>query len=239
MFEIIHVPMSRFFKKLRLGFIASLAAMSMLLSENFASGGTFRYDLPELLGEYRFDGGDDYSKRVEIDTPFNLTGVSRAIFFIEGSITPGVARGDGVVFEPDEFELVPSFYVFYGFPNSGFLTFPVETHSPFRINETFTGPFYSVTPLPNPVEPPPVFSFQVRPGAGPAISTLYPDHVDPNDVILNTFDAIVIETPIIAHVTEAYVILTGNSVVPEPHACFLLFCGTGLISVSIVRRFRT
>jgi len=219
--------------------IAVLFALAIALSMDSSrlQAGTFRYELPELLGELRYDIEKTSLVDVSIATPFGLTGVSKATFIIEGSITRGKARGDGVIFEATEFELEPAFAVGYEFPNSGFGTLPLLQPSSFRIVETFNGPFYSVTPLPGPGVSTPPFSFSVTASVGPAITTMYPDRIDSQTDPIDLPVGFVVETPIIANVTEAYVVLEGSSVIPEPNSCTLVALGILTLLLSNQARY--
>lgn len=191
--------------------------------------GTVRFSLPELLGDYLYDGYkpglSDYSRSTSIDTPFGLLSVREATVVIAGTITPGQAQGDGILRQSDRVELLASAQTGFFGPNAGFAHLDPEPDSgAFRVEQTFTGPFVSVIPLPGP-GPRPHFSFSVNFAIGPHYTVL-PPRIGPPGNSLDIDDGIIIDIPITAEVTEAYVLLHGHNIgVPEPHSLALAALG--------------
>jgi hypothetical protein len=75
-------------------------ALAVCQFAGVAYGSTLRYDLPELLGEQRFDGTRQFGNSSQVDTPFGFYTVEQARLVIEGSVVPGKAHGDGVIRQP-------------------------------------------------------------------------------------------------------------------------------------------
>jgi hypothetical protein len=211
--------------RLRL-FLAAVSGPFVLLSA--AAGGTVRYDLPVLLGEHVFDGSDSdpFGPVSYVDTPFGFYSVSRARLVVEGFVTPGRAHGDGVLRQDIEFELLPDVGALPSFARN--VTFSIEsTIGSFQIEEVYPDPFVpEVTPLPNPDGYPPI-SFYVRFSVGPSWETEIPpllEPVEPGDFFLWT-DGIIVDEPITAHVTQAYILFEGPGVVPEPTSAVMIAIG--------------
>lgn len=201
--------------------------------------GTIRYDLPELLGRYEYGGKDDplRGRSVTVDTPFDLGGVSSIRLVLEGTVKPGVARGDGIYYEPTRVVLEPSVLSGVGVEN-GMVLLTLASHQPtgdFRVERELLGPFRNfkyggcdpeVICSPGPPRHIPVYSFSAWAGASPAYTTQTPEVIDNNETvndpsdggpyILREFlDGLIVEVPVVANITEAYAIIEGRSVLPE------------------------
>lgn len=204
--------------------------------------GVIRYDLPELLGEHHYDGSDvlPFGRVSQVNTPFGFYSVAQARLVVEGTISAGKAHGDGVLREPFDIDLEPSVGATPSFAR--ILTIATESSTgTFRIDDIYVNPFHpEVTPLPNPDGYPPI-SFQVLFSVGPSFSTDYPPlitPVEPGELIFAS-DGVVIDTPIIANVTEAYIVLEGPGVVPEPASAgiaVIAALGTILTTLRLTRR---
>ncbi|QDU90078.1 hypothetical protein Pla175_34780 [Pirellulimonas nuda] len=162
-----------------------------------------------------------FSRGMQIDTPFGFSRVAEARLVVEGCATAGWARGDGVQLESDSFELIPAVSANPSFQRE--FNYGAETLGAFRIDEVFPEPFFpTTTPLPNPDGYPPV-SFQVFLSVFPSSATLFPARIG------NSWDATtlayVVETPIIAQIDTAYIILSGPNTVPEPSGLAAVVAG--------------
>ena len=62
-----------------------------------------------------------------------------------------------------------------------------------------------------------------------------PPVIDPRTQILNT-EGYIVDIPIVGHVTEAYLVLEGPGIVPEPQSWLLIACGTVALVVAHARR---
>jgi hypothetical protein len=183
-------------------------------------GGTVRYELPHLLGEHRFDGTDSFfGSGNGIQTPFGYYSVHEARLVIEGTSQPGKARGDGVLREPIEYELPARIGVSFTTMAGSFATgFRRETTSPFSIERIYPFPFVpEVIPLPSPVgHPPATFFTDILVSTNS--STVFPAPIDANSAEIRDWDGIIIDVPVTAHITKAYIEFSGPEIVPEPSA---------------------
>jgi hypothetical protein len=182
------------------------------------SAGTVRYDFPELLGDRRFDGSlVGYSPVAYVDTPFTFYSVTEARLVVEGTVSTGRARGDGVIRENVEFDLLPSVTVQPSFSHTATIQ-TQPTPESFRLEQIYPNPFApETTPLPNP-DGYPSISFSVRVYVGLPLINNFPPLIvppEPGELVLAT-DGIVVDVPIIAQITDAYIVLSGPGVVPEP-----------------------
>ncbi len=207
-------------------------ALAVCLFAGVAYGGTLRYDLPELLGEQRFDGTRQFGNSAQVDTPFSLYAVEQARLVIEGSVSPGKAHGDGVIRLPLDFDLMPFVQAGASFQRS--LLFPATpTVGPFSFDEIYPFPFVpETTPLPNPGGYPPIL-LTVGLGISLSFTTNFPPKIDPASPFYDAMDGVIVDVPIVANVTTAYIELSGASIVPEPPTaslalascfCILLCC---------------
>jgi hypothetical protein len=207
----------------------------MSLANSAAWAGAIRYELPELIGNYVFDDGDPQSWRtsIPITTPFGYFSAAQATLVIKGTTTAGRAHGDGVIREAVPFELDPAIRSAPSFARS--IQFSTQTTiGPFLINEVYANPFVpDTTPLPNPDGyPPQTFSVSIL--IGPSFDTHYPALIQPG---LELFGAngTVIDVPITANVSEAYITFEGQGIAPEPSALTLVFLGGGCV-LFVLRR---
>jgi hypothetical protein len=204
-------------------FILLLIAVHVFLA-GAAYGGSIRYNLPELLGEHRYDGTTHIGGSAHINTPFGFYTVQQARLVIEGSVQPGKARGDGIIREALQFDLEPfvsigaSFKLWYEFPAT-------PTIDSFSLDELHHYPFVpDTTPLPNPAGYPPI-SFSIGLVITLSFSTDIPPKIDLDSPFYDATDGIIVDLPIIANVTNAYAILSGPEIVPEPPAGFFAVIG--------------
>jgi hypothetical protein len=200
-----------------------------------ARGGSFRYDLPELLGEYRLDGssGNGYfniDRAVDIHAPISRYAVETARIVIEGYGTPGRGHGDGVLREALEFDVIPSVT---GVPTAPRATVYGVLSPPalgaFRLEYEFSGPFI---PRPGhmPGEPP------LGPYGVLATVDINDFHTDYPSIIgpvpeqgIDIRDGIVFDSLPVVNITSAYILLEGPSIVPEPTGGALLATGLSLL----------
>jgi len=192
--------------------------MSLLVSTT-AHGGSIRYELPSLLGEHRYDGTDFRGAITpDIDTPFGFYGVTEARLVVEGRVTKGKARGDGVIREDVTFDLLGLVTAVTSF-QSTFEIFPPQTPETFRLEEVYFRPFTPrTTPLPNPAGNPPI-SFHVGLSVSPFVSPTfnnYPPLLEPRPDSVYINDGVIVDVPIIVEIVTAYIVFSGPSIVPEP-----------------------
>ncbi len=200
-----------------------LPAIMLVLVSTTAYGGTIRYELPELLGEHFYDGGLSlFDAAAQIDTPFGFAAVEEARLVVVGRVSHGQARGDGVIREGTSFELLPSVSVYPSFANSSELN-TESTSETFRIETIYLNPFVpDPLPLPGPDNSPPV-SFLVYLLVQPSLETNFPPLIEPSGDI--PASGIIVDVPIIAEIEQAYIVLSGTSIVPEPNSLALV-CGS-------------
>lgn len=208
-----------------------------------ASAGSVRLELPELLGELRFDGtespfgGGPNSKSTSVYSPIrHVYAVSEARLILEGEVMVGAARGDGVVRESRAFDLLPAVKVDISTTRGGSTSLLAEpTPDDFRIEKVSFSPFIPlVIPLPGPgstpFDPGPI-KYKVFLGAH---TSNLPPRVTNDPVIFP--DGIVVEEPITARITRAYVVFSGSQIVPEPSGVAIFVIG--MTTLSTVARHR-
>jgi hypothetical protein len=208
---------------------------AVLVTSNVSFGGSFRYELPELLGEKQFDGTHRIGSVAHIDTPFGFYDVSQARLVVEYMVTAGRARGDGMLREPTEFVLKPFVVPHPSFSNTFDLAFE-PTIGTLRLDQTYAHPFApNMTPLPNPDGYPPQ-SFSVTMLMSLSFLTEFPAAISPSDEFLDATDGIIVDVPIVVNVTRAYIIMEGPDVVPEPIGYLQLIVGAVVLASSCRRR---
>jgi len=217
--------------------------LGLLLAVLFATpalGGVIRVDLPELLGDYTSDefiaGGYD----VPMAHPrpdLAYWEVTTATVHISGTVSPGAVRGDGILREDREIPVSGGFGI--GFSSDGGLYFgfitPQAADMPFTMEQTFTGPFKDVTPLPGSGES---LSWNARvwlnlgfdPFGTSSLEWLVP--ITPGG-FRDAAYGLVITAPISGTITEAYIDIEGFTL-PEPATLALL--GAGITFAAARRR---
>jgi hypothetical protein len=197
-----------------------LTAILLVLASTAAYGGSIRYELPELLGEHSYDGGLSLFNALQhIDTPFGFYDIDEARLVIVGHVVPGLARGDGIIREATSFMLLPSVGATPSFARSITLT-TEPTPESFRQESIYPNPFVpETTPLPNPDGYPPV-SLYVSLLVTPAFGTQYPPLIAPQVDLLS--NGIIVDQPIVANIDQAYIVLSGANIVPEPGSIAIL-----------------
>lgn len=203
---------------------ASLFVLAVYGLPSASFGGTVRYDLPELLGEHRYDGTTYTGGFAQVDTPYGFYTVQQARLVIAGSVQVGKARGDGIIREPLEFDLEPFVQAGASFKRT-YVLGVTPTIGQFTIDEIHASPFVpETTPLPNPDGYPPI-SFTVGLGLTLSFSTNIPPKIHPNSPYYDATDGVIVYVPIIANVTTAYIEFSGPGVVPEPSTRTFLLLG--------------
>ncbi len=199
-----------------------LASIFLLLATSTAYAGSVRYELSSLLGEHTYTGDlAFFNAASQVDTPFGFYAVEEATLVIEGSVSQGIAHGDGVIREDITFDLFPSVSVRPTFDLS-IDTSTDPTPATFRFETTYSYPFVpDTTPLPNHDGYPPV-SFAVYLSVGPSFGTQFPPLLGPPDDILSP--GIIVDVPIIAQITTAYIVLSGANIIPEPSGIAVVCC---------------
>jgi len=214
-----------------------VVAFAPFLGDANAFGGTIRYELPTLLGQHVYDGDPFYLGRFAfVDTPFGFYSADQARLVVVGTVTSGRAHGDGILREAIDFDLIPSVGATPSFAR--LINFPgAVTVDSFRIDDIYPNPFHpEITPLPNPDGYPPM-SFNVRFGVGPSLSTQYPPAIAPIPGVPFVTTGTIIDVPIMANVTEAYIILEGAQV-PEPATWMLVLAGAAIAVMTSRIRLR-
>jgi hypothetical protein len=221
--------------------LVALLGLYIALAATPATAGTLRVDLPELLGDYEYDGGRESGNRrtVTLNMPFRVYSISEARIVIAGTTTPGKGRGDGVLREASAFDLLPSGSPSFHPQLNVRDLFAVKMDvGDFIVDRTLVTPLHpAVTPLPCLCETPPIYiTAGMSLGLNELITNFPPwigDRIPGH--LYRASDGIVYETPIRAQVTEAYLVLTGRGVVPEPRTAWLLT--VILVFVGTQRRF--
>ncbi|MBA4107490.1 MAG: hypothetical protein C0485_17270 [Pirellula sp.] len=205
--------------------LTAVAASATLV----AQAGSMRFELPELLGEHElttladgFPAGYVVTSTT-IQTPFYVYHVNSARLVIVGAATAGTIRGDGATRAAEEAAFLPRVTAqpqFYG--GASVVHFSLDPPpSVISLDQSYSRPFVpGVTPLPGPgvVQ-------QLRAKFDVTLA-MYPDSVALNSIpYLTESDPLayrrqeegltVIESAR-ARITEAYLILEGPGVVPEP-----------------------
>jgi|GEM_PF-3600766 len=215
--------------------LSAIAVVLLTLASGVAYGGSIRYDLPNLLGQHVYDGSLPlFNAEQQIDTPFHFNVVEEAKLVVVGRVLHGQAHGDGVIREGTSFELLPSVSVYPNFAQS--IGFPTETTpETFRFKTTYPNPFVpDPLPLPGPDNSPPV-SFLVYLLVRPSPETNFPQRLDPPDDTLTLTNGSVVDVPIVAEIEQAYIVLSGASIVPEPGSLAML-CGSILLLIAARHR---
>lgn len=214
-----------------------LVALAPYLTQAPVHGGTVRYELPQLRGEYQFNGtGDSGNRRVaQVETPFGYySSVDSATLVVEGFVTTGKARGDGISREPLEFDLIPSVGASPSFARR-LTSVSNTTIGVFRLEDIYPRPFAEPMPLPGPADYTPT-SFEVSFSVDPsAFDTRIPRLIGPPPDFMWDSGGIIVDTPIEANVTDAYIILEVQGV-PEPMGAFTAVIALLVITVAAGRR---
>lgn len=200
--------------------------VSCLLTSSPLLAGTVRYELPQLLGEHVYDGPDYWGRLAQVETSLSYYSADSAKLVVEGTVAAGRARGDGILREALEFDLLPAVSASAYLPGSSSVDFIGEP-SPlgsFRIEKVYPRPLDpQVVLMPSPDGYPPILlavSFSVR----PIFVHPYPPLLhqpQPGDLTFHD-DGIIVNEPLVANVTKAYILITGPHIVPEPASGFLL-----------------
>lgn len=216
-------------------YTANLLALALLIGSSpaIAYGGSIRYELPALLGEHRYDGALSFFNAIqEIETPFGFHEIEEARLVVAGTVSNGQVRGDGIIREETSFELLPSVNARPSFANT--IDISTEpTPGVFHFETPYPDPFTpTVTPLPKPSGFPPI-TFWVYLGVSPALGTQFPSLIERTGDVLSS--GIIVDVPIVAEINQAYIVLSGASILPEPGS-LALACGA--LALIVAARFR-
>jgi hypothetical protein len=213
-----------------------LSATVVVTSAGLA--GTVRYELPELLGQHLCHGELFIAGLSNIHTPYNFSAIEQARIVVQGDVQAGLALGDGIIRAAEVFELKPGIGVTASFKHSAALGVD-DLAGAFSLNETYAYPFVpETTPLPNLDGYPPV-SFTVGLGLGPSLSTQFPPKIDPSPQYFQATDGVIVDQPIVAFVSVAFVELSGAEVVPEPSGMALVLAFSAIGFGTDTRRRRS
>lgn len=208
-----------------------LIFLVLLVANNSAYGGSIRYELTSLLGEYRYDRPNSLAVKIsQVQTQLGFADATEARLVVQGQVTPGKAHGDGMLRENTEFDLLPYVSAYPSFSSRAEISMQPTPES-FTLEQVYLNPFFPLTtPLPNPDGNPPV-SFFVSLNVGPVFGTLYPPLINPPTPgeLIFVNDGVIVDVPILANITSAYIVLSGPTIVPEPHSLAAMFIAFSLL----------
>lgn len=203
--------------------LAAMAFVLPTLVSTSAYAGSIRYDLPNLVDQHVYDGSLSlFNAAEQIDTPFHFNEVEEARLVVAGRVSHGQAHGDGVAREDINFELLPTVSVFSSFAQS--VEFPTETTpATFRLEASYVDPFVpDLLPIPGPGASP-LVSFWISLLVQPSQETSFPPLlVEPSVDTTLPNSGVIIDEPIKATIEQAYIVLSGASIVPEPSSTAIL-----------------
>lgn len=209
--------------------LSSAVLSSLMLLTEATWGGTTTIPLPDLLGTH---GWSDFSSPMhnwQTVLEWPAYDCSNVRLIVRGTMTPGMVRGDGIRWAPQEASLMGSF-AFFGLqvpmggqlPIGGHFNFigpPGPEAGPFTFEIDLGDHTYI---LPSPEDPPAVITLLLVPLL--SISRLG-EPTDPTIIDqVPWYEGIEITTPLTATITEAYWELEGPSI-PEPATLSLLALG--------------
>jgi hypothetical protein len=116
----------------------------------WANAGTITFDLPELTGSYVYSDLAAFGARKSVSVPIDAgtLGATSARLVVNGYVSPGLVRGDGVLRGAQEATLGGAISVSYSYNSNG--TFYQYAEVP----QTMDGPFQREKPLEGPFGPP-------------------------------------------------------------------------------------
>jgi hypothetical protein len=204
-----------------------------------ALGGTIVVPLQDLLGTYQYDtlGATPLGsyKSATVQTGYGLADVTKVRLVLEGSSSPAVVRGDGVLRENQEVVTDSMFSILSHICYDGYGDLPGLAPGEFVFNTEFDAPYDTHRPVGGPpgtdnfsatIE---IYLCAINPIQGPPAFFVPPAE----GTSWNWYDGLVMVEPATATVTNAYLVLEGPGV-PEPATLSLLALG-GLL---VLRRRR-
>lgn len=210
--------------------------------------GSMRFELPELLGEHElttvadgFPAGHVVTSAT-IQTPFYVYHVNSARLVVVGAATAGTMRGDGTTRAADDAAFLPRVTAqpqFYSGASIGHFSMDPPP-SVISLDQSYSHPFVpSVTPLPGPGV------IQELSAKFDVTLAMYPDSIalnslpyltEPDPLAYRRQDeGLTVIEPAKARITEAYLILEGPGVVPEPSGGMLAAMA---LALPLMRRAR-
>jgi len=202
--------------------VAATAAIVLLFAHEGAAG-IWTIQLPDFLGTYSAGVSDGTVIHFFTQTPFYLDDVSQATFVMNGTATPGLVRGDGVLREATEAVLPGLWSIAVEWGYDGLLIDQGLLNGPFRVEEYSWGQWGSHLGVPWPPGFVPWFLVDVQGGLAGYVPVL-PHLMSSAPPTTPWYEGLVVVTPATATVSEAYIVLEGPGV-PEPATLALLALG--------------
>jgi len=210
-------------------------AFFLLLSAP-AIGGTAVLPLQDLLGTYAYDTlgtvPPPYYKSATIQTGYGLADVTKARLVLEGTSSPAIVRGDGVLRESQEVVTDTGLSIVSQIGYDIYLDFPDLSPGGFAyVSYDFNAPYDTHRPIPGPPGPD-YFSATIEMSLCPTTSPWGPPafFVPPAEgTVWPWYYGLVLVEPATATVTNAYLVLEGPTL-PEPATLSLLALG-GLLAL--------
>ena len=201
-----------------------------------AMGGTVVLPLEDLLGTYPYDTlgvvPPPFYKSATVQTGYGLWEVATVRLVLQGTSSPGIVRGDGVLREDEAVVLNARFSIDERIGWDYYGDGPTLAPGPFSYTSTdFDAPYDMLRPIPGPPGPD-YFSATVEISLCPG----NPDWGPPNFIlppaegtVVRWYDGLILVEPATATVTNAYLVLEGPTL-PEPATLALLALG-GLLAL--------
>lgn len=196
-----------------------------------ALGGTVVVPLQDLLGTYQYDtlGATPPGsyKSATVQTSYGLADVTKVRLVLEGSSSPAIVRGDGVLRENQEVVTDSMFSILSQICYDGYGDLPDLAPGEFVFNTEFDAPYDMHRPVGGPPGPD-NFSATIEIYLG-AINSLWAPpafFVPPAEgTTWPWYYGLVMVDPATATVTNAYLVLEGPGV-PEPATLSLFALGS-------------
>jgi hypothetical protein len=212
------------------------AIASFLLLSAPALGGTVTVSLQDLLGTYTYDTlgtvPPPYYTSATVHTGYGLADATRVRLMLEGSSSPAIVRGDGVLREDQAVVTNARFSISSQIGYDGYLEGPTLAPGAFAfVGIWYYGPYDDHRPIPGPPGPD-YFSAIIEMSLCPTNPIWGPPAfiVPPAEgTVVRWYDGLILVEPATATVTNAYLVLEGPTL-PEPATLSLLALG-GLLAL--------
>jgi hypothetical protein len=201
-----------------------------------ALGGTAILPLQDLLGTYAYDilgtVPPPYYKSATVQTGYGLSDVTKVHLVLEGTSSPAIVRGDGVLRENEVAVTYTGLSILAQICYDNYLDFPDLAPGGFAyVSYDFNAPYDTHRPIPGPPGPD-YFSATIEMSLCPTNPTWGPPAfiVPPAEgTVVRWYDGLILVEPATATVTNAYLVLEGPTL-PEPATLSLLALG-GLLAL--------